>query len=56
MPKKTDQTMVTEMEYLKFLQDNKVADETQEVSFFKSIIGVEKSGGVATTDEKAEEI
>ena len=48
--KEIDQTMMTEVEYLKFLhQDNSIMQDN-EASFFKGILNVEKAGTEAQTE------
>jgi hypothetical protein len=49
--KEIDQSMMTEMEYIKCLQDN--TNVMNESSFFKSFINVEKSNGATKDEEKA---
>ena len=45
--------MNTEYEYLRFLQDNKVKGSPDgEDSFFRSIVGVERSSGQAAADKQ----
>lgn len=46
-----DQSMMTEIEYIKCLQDN--TNIMNESSFFKSFVNVERSGGAAKDEEKA---
>lgn len=47
--------MNTEYEYLRFLQDNKVKGspdgEDHQDSFFRSIVGVERSSGLAAAEK-----
>ena len=48
--KEIDQTMMTEVEYLKFLhQDNSIMQDN-EASFFKGILNVEKAGTEAQNE------
>jgi nucleoid-associated protein YejK len=45
--------MMTEIEYIKCLQDNSTTQNNMnESSFFKSFINVEKGGGSAQAEEK----
>jgi len=50
--KEIDQSMLTEIEYIKCLQDN-TTNMMNESSFFKSFINVERSNGASKDDEKA---
>ena len=47
--------MMTEFEYLKFLQENSVMNDTNmnESSFFKGIINVEKSSGQIRAEDQS---
>ena len=49
--KDIDQSMMTEIEYIKCLQDNST-NLMNESSFFKSFINVEKSSGATKDEEK----